>query len=111
MDQTFEVGGDYSMAAGVFHLPPRPLDKLGVAFVTNAIKRDHQEYLRLGGHGFILGDGNLSYGREDILEGYYNAQAWRGLFYAFDTQFIDHPGYNTARGPVVVFSVRAHLDF
>ena len=106
VDQTIEAGGDYVGSAW-----SRPLDKVGVAFVTNAIKHDHQEYLKRGGHGFLLGDGNLSYGREDILEGYYNLHAWRGLFYAFDTQFIDHPGYNTARGPVVVFSVRAHVDF
>ena len=106
VDQTFELGGSYAGEAW-----SRPLDKAGVAFVTNAIKRDHQEYLELGGRGFILGDGNLSYGREDILEAFYNAHAWRGLFYAFDTQVIDHPGYNTARGPVVVFSVRAHVDF
>lgn len=106
VDQTIELGGSYAGSAW-----SRPLDKVGVAFVTNAIKHDHQEYLKLGGHGFILGDGALSYGREDIVEGYYNAHAWRGLFYAFDTQFIDHPGYNTARGPVVVFSVRAHVDF
>ncbi len=111
VDQTFAFGGDYSLAGGIFHLPPRPLDKVGLAFVTNAIKHDHQEYLKLGGSGFILGDGNLSYGREDILEGYYNLHAWRGLSYTFDTQFVDHPGYNTARGPVVVFSVRAHVDF
>jgi len=111
VDQTVELGADYSLASGIFHLPPRPLDKLGLAFVSNAIKHDHQEYLKLGGRGFILGDGNLSYGRENILEGFYNIHAWRGLFYAFDTQFIDHPGYNTARGPVVVFSVRAHVDF
>jgi hypothetical protein len=24
---------------------------------------------------------------------------------------IDHPGYNTARGPVYVTTVRAHIDF
>ena len=106
VDQTFEAGGSYAGAAW-----SRPLDKAGLAFVTNAIKHDHQEYLKLGGRGFILGDGSLSYGREDILEGYYDLHAWRGLFYAFDTQFIDHPGYNTVRGPVVVFSVRAHVDF
>ena len=106
VDQTVLVGGDYAGAAW-----SRPLDKVGLAFVSNAIKHDHQEYLKLGGHGFILGDGNLSYGRENILEAYYNTHAWRGLFYAFDTQVIDHPGYNTVRGPVVVFSVRAHVDF
>ena len=106
VDQTVEFGGDYAGTAWA-----RPFDKVGLAFVTNAIKHDHQEYLKLGGRGFILGDGNLSYGRENILEAYYNTHAWRGLFYAFDTQVIDHPGYNTVRGPVVVFSVRAHVDF
>ena len=106
VDQTIAAGGDYAGSAW-----SRPFDKVGLAFVSNAIKHDHQEYLKLGGRGFLLGDGNLSYGREDILEGYYNLHAWRGLFYAFDTQFIEHPGYNTARGPVVVFSVRAHVDF
>jgi hypothetical protein len=106
IDQTVQIGSDY--AGTQWH---RPLDKVGLAFVTNAIKHDHQEYLKLGGLGFILGDGNLSYGRENILEGYYNAHTWRGLYTAFDTQLVDHPGYNTARGPVVVFSVRTHVDF
>ena len=39
----------------------RPYDKLGVAFVSNAIKADHQAYLKLGGLGFLLGDGKLNY--------------------------------------------------
>jgi hypothetical protein len=30
----------------------RPYDKFGVAFVSNAIKADHQAYLKLGGLGF-----------------------------------------------------------
>ena len=111
VDQTMEFGGDYSLSKGVFHLPPRPLDKIGLVYVTNAIKRDHQEYLKLGGRGFLLGDGNLSYVREDIVEAYYNLHAWRGVYYAFDTQFIEHPGYNQVRGPVTVFSVRMHVDF
>ena len=57
----------------------RPNDKVGVAYVSNAIKRDHQNYLHYGGLGFLLGDGNLTYGREDIVEWYYNAHLWRGL--------------------------------
>jgi carbohydrate-selective porin OprB len=82
-----------------------------VTFVTNAIKRDHQAYLALGGLGFLLGDGKLSYAREDIVEGYYNLHAWRGVYYALDLQHINHPGYNQARGPVLVESVRMHVDF
>ena len=111
VDQTFEFGGDYSLRSGIFGLKPRPNDKIGLAFVTNAIKRDHQEYLKLGGLGFLLGDGRLNYAREDIVEAYYNLHAWRGVFYALDAQYINHPGYNQDRGPVAVFTVRTHVDF
>ncbi|HET9099758.1 MAG TPA: carbohydrate porin [Acidobacteriaceae bacterium] len=105
-DQTFLFGADY--AGSRWH---RKFDKLGVAFVTNAIKRDHQNYLRLGGLGFLLGDGKLNYAREDILEMYYNVHAWAGLYYAVDYQNIQHPGYNQDRGPVNVESVRLHVEF
>ncbi|HLI76316.1 MAG TPA: carbohydrate porin [Acidobacteriaceae bacterium] len=106
VDQTFEVGGD--MAGNRWS---RPNDKIGVVGVTNAIKRDHQTYLALGGKGFLLGDGALNYAREDILETYYTAHTWRGLFTAFDAQLVAHPGYNQDRGPVAVLSVRTHVDF
>jgi high affinity Mn2+ porin len=106
VDQTFEFGADLAGKGW-----GRPIDKLGLAFVSNAIKRDHQAYLRLGGLGFLIGDGNLNYAREDILEGYYNVHTWRGLYYALDAQYINHPGYNQDRGPVLVESVRMHVDF
>jgi hypothetical protein len=105
-DQTFNFGGDYSGRQW-----GRANDKIGLTFVTNAIKRDHQAYLKMGGLGFILGDGNLNYAREDILEGYYNLHTWRGMYWALDGQFIEHPGYNQDRGPVLVESVRMHVDF
>jgi hypothetical protein len=106
VDQTMAFGGDYS-GRGF----SRPNDKIGVAFVSNAIKRDHQNYLRYGGQGFLLGDGKLNYAREDILESYYNLHAWRGLYYALNLQFINHPGYNKDRGPVLVEALRMHVDF
>ena len=106
VDQTFEFGGDYFGRAW-----SRPYDKVGLAFISNAIKKDHQDYLKLGGLGFLLGDGKLNYAREDIIEGYYNLHAWRGIYYALDLQFIDHPGYNNDRGPTLVESVRMHVDF
>ena len=104
--QTIEAAADYDGAR--WH---RPADKIGLAVVSNAIKKDHQNYLKYGGLGFLLGDGTLDYGRENIVEGYYNWHAWRGLFFALDTQHIDDPGYNRARGPVWVFAVRGHVDF
>jgi hypothetical protein len=104
--QTINLGGDYSGRAW-----GRTNDKVGLTFVSNAIKRDHQEYLKLGGLSFLLGDGNLNYAREDIVESYYNVHTWRGLYYSLDAQYINHPGYNQDRGPVLVESVRMHVDF
>jgi high affinity Mn2+ porin len=106
VDQTLNIGGDYSGRGW-----SRPNDKVGLAFVSNAIKKDHQTYLKLGGLGFLLGDGNLNYGRESILESYYNLHAWRGIFYALDLQYITNPGYNRDRGPVLVGAIRMHVDF
>jgi hypothetical protein len=106
VEQTIAVGSDYRGAR--WH---RPADKAGLAIISNAIKRDHQDYLKHGGLGFLLGDGNLSYGRENIVEGYYNWHAWRGLYYSIDLQHINNPGYNNARGPVWVGAVRGHVEF
>ncbi len=104
--QTALVAGDYYGSR--WH---RPSDKLGVAFVSNAIKKDHQNYLKDGGLGFLIGDGTLRYGRENIVESYYTWHAWKGLFFAVDGQHIDDPGYNRDRGPVWVGSLRGHIDF
>jgi hypothetical protein len=101
-----EVGADYT---GVhWH---RTGDKIGLAFVSNGISNDHQQYLAAGGSGFLLGDGALSYGREQIVESYYNAHLWRGMFASGDVQHIANPGYNRDRGPVWVFGGRLHVDF
>jgi carbohydrate-selective porin OprB len=89
----------------------RRQDRAGIAFVSNAIKRDHQNYLNAGGLGFLLGDGHLNYGRENIVESYYTVHVWRGIYVAPGVQHINHPGYNRDRGPVTVPSFRAHLEF
>jgi high affinity Mn2+ porin len=36
---------------------------------------------------------------------------WRGVFASLDLQHINNPGYNQDRGPVLVPSLRAHVDF
>jgi len=89
----------------------RRFDRAGVAFVSNGISRDHQQYLALGGLGFLLGDGRLNYGRENIVETYYTLHAWRGVYPSFGLQYIDNPGYNRDRGPVLVPTLRLHLEF
>jgi carbohydrate-selective porin OprB len=89
----------------------RANDKTGATFVVNSISGDHRRYLQLGGNGFLLGDGDLSYGLEKIFETYYTARAVRGVYLAFDLQHINNPGYNQDRGPVLVLSARLHLEF
>jgi high affinity Mn2+ porin len=106
VDRTAE-GGAYLKGAA-WH---RRYDRTGAVFTINGISGDHARYLALGGLGFILGDGALSYGGEKIFETYYTAHLWRGIFASFDLQHINDPGYNEARGPVLVPALRAHIDF
>jgi high affinity Mn2+ porin len=106
VDQTFAEGVGASGAW--WH---RKQDRAGIAFVSNAIKKDHQNYLADGGLGFLLGDGALNYGRENIFESYYTIHAWRGIYLAPGVQHINNPGYNRDRGPVVVPTFRAHVEF
>jgi len=78
---------------------------------VNGIVAAHQQYLALGGMGFLLGDGGLNYGREQIFEGFYTAHIWRGFFASFDLQHFNNPGYNRDRGPVTVPGLRLHVEF
>jgi hypothetical protein len=105
VDQTaqFGIGGN----GRPWH---RKFDRAGVVFVSNGISRDHQEYLLLGGLGFLLGDGHLHYRREDIVESYYTIHVWRGLYSSIGVQHINNPGYNRDRGPVIVPTLRLHLE-
>jgi high affinity Mn2+ porin len=86
-------------------------DAVGLAIVVNGISSEHQAFLKAGGYGFIIGDGNLNYGNETILETYYNAKAFQSFWLSFDYQFVNNPGYNKDRGPVHVFAIRGHIAF
>jgi high affinity Mn2+ porin len=106
VNNSVQGGGDLSGA-----LWSRPQDRFGVAVVSNGLSTPHREYLALGGQGFLLGDGALRYGRESILEAYYTAHLWRGVSASGGLQYIDDPGYNQDRGPVLVEMLRVHVDF
>lgn len=105
IDHTGEFGADLRGK-----LWKRPADKIGAAFVISGISKEHAEYLKLGGLGFILGDGGLRYGTENIFETYYTAHVWRGISVAGDFQHIQNPGYNQDRGPALVSSIRIHFE-
>jgi high affinity Mn2+ porin len=87
-------------------------DELGLAFVANGLSTPHKDYLAAGGYGFIIGDGKLNYGHEMIAELYYKINAFqKKVWLTPDYQFILNPAYNKDRGPVNVFSLRAHVEF
>ena len=106
VNETILLGADYKGEPW-----GRKQDNVGLAFVSNGISKAHQQYLKLGGQGFLLGDGNLNYRRENITEVYYNLHLWRGIFSSPELQYVVNPGYNRDRGPVVVPALRMHVDF
>lgn len=90
----------------------RPNDFAGIGFVANGLSESHQQYQKLGGNGFMIGDGNLAYGKESILELFYSYL----IPHTFVTisphyQYIINPGYNQDRGPVSVSGLRVHTEF
>jgi high affinity Mn2+ porin len=89
----------------------RPGDTVGLALVSNGLSDAHMDYLAASGVGFIVGDGALNYAREDILETYYDFEFKKGIHFVLDLQGVEHPAYNADRGPLVVWSMRAHFEF
>ena len=106
MNDTISIGVDLSGDA--WH---RKVDRIGSAVVNSGLGRDHRQYLALGGIGFMLGDGGLHYGRETASETYYTAHVFGGLYFAAQVSFVNNPGFNRDRGPVIVPGLRAHIDF
>jgi hypothetical protein len=49
--------------------------------------------------------------KEKIFEAYYSYKLNRWSALTFDYQFIADPAYNADRGPVSIFSARAHAEF
>ena len=88
----------------------RPEDIIGLAHVVSGLSTPHQNYLKDGGKGFELGDGNLNYSLENLTEFYYSFQMSKNISLTATYQHIINPGYNKDRGPVNVFSARLHLQ-
>jgi high affinity Mn2+ porin len=89
----------------------RPDDVIGIGGAINALSRDHRDFLAAGGLGPLIGDGQLNYRRERILETYYAFAINKALTFTADYQFVTNPAYNADRGPVSIFSGRLHGEF
>jgi high affinity Mn2+ porin len=104
------VSGGLQLAGNTWR---RPDDRLGIAALVDGLSEDHKDYLAAGGIGFLLGDGRLRYGTENIIEVYYRFQVPHVSFVEISPaiQHIQNPGYNEDRGPVYVYTIRLNLHY
>ena len=102
------VSGGVTLKGSGWH---RPQDRLGAAVVQNGLSPDHTTYLAVGGLGFLLGDGRLSYAPERIAEAYYACALGKAVTATLDAQRIANPGYNRDRGPASLVAMRLHAQF
>jgi high affinity Mn2+ porin len=89
----------------------RPDDIVASEITVSGLSAVHAQYLAMGGYDFLIGDGALRYGTENIWETYYNAKLLHWFFAGYDLQYIVNPAYNQDRGPVWVHSLRLHIEF
>jgi high affinity Mn2+ porin len=89
----------------------RPDDVIGLAGAINALSNDHRDFIAAGGLGPLIGDGQLNYRKERILETYYAYALNKQITLTADYQFVTNPAYNADRGPVHIFSGRLHGEF
>jgi high affinity Mn2+ porin len=105
---------DRSLAAGLLQSGSRwgrPGDEAGAALVVSGLSSDHRRYLEGGGLGFLIGDGALRYGAEVLGEIFYRAALTPQIALGVNYQPLVSPAYNRDRGPVHIFTARAHVAF
>ncbi len=105
IERSFTLGAVVS--GGPWH---RPDDLVGIALAIDGISPVHRTYLGAGGLGFFIGDGQLTYGVEQIAEAFYSARLFPGMWFSLDGQFIVDPAYNRDRGPVKFLGCRFHFE-
>jgi high affinity Mn2+ porin len=89
----------------------RPNDTFGIAWVGEGLSAISRRYFGAGGMGILIGDGQLNYQPEMVLETYYAFSPVKWATLSLDYQLIADPGYNADRGPVSIFSGRLHAAF
>lgn len=87
----------------------RTSDRLGICASVNTISALHQQYLKDGGTGFMVGDGNLSYAPETVFETYYCFDFWHHAYLTLNYQYALNVGYNADRGNAHFLGLRLNL--
>ena len=106
IDRSFAIGAVH--AGGPWR---RERDEAGAALVFSALSAAHRAYLASGGYGFLIGDGALRYGTEVLAEVFYRAALSEQVSLGVNYQPLFNPAFNRDRGPVHIFTARAHVAF
>ena len=107
-----DCGQSVSLGATLGGTPwHRRNDSIGVAGVIEGLSPTARQYFESGGMGILIGDGRMSYRPEAVLEAYYAYSPVQSATLTLDYQLIGASGYNADRGPISIFSLRAHGAF
>jgi len=87
-----------------------PKDTVGLGYAINGISSSEINYLKLGGMTAFIGDGNISYKPETVIECYYSKPLSKEVSLTLDLQRITNPAYNSDRGPVNMVGFRVHFE-
>ncbi len=104
---------DGSLSTGVVvkgNVWGRSEDGIGVSVMRNTLSLDRRRFLEAGGTSYFIGDGHLRYRPEEIFEGYYSFNLYKGAWLTADYQRIQNPAYNADRGPINVYALRLHAE-
>lgn len=89
----------------------RPNDNVGVSAVIGGLSPIARAFFAAGGVGILIGDGQLNYSQEKVLETYYAFAVARWATLSLDYQYVVDPAYNADRGPVSIYALRIHTAF
>lgn len=89
----------------------RSKDMVGIGENVGWISNLHAKYLGMGGIDGFVGDGAITAASERSVDLFYSANFRKIYWLTGDYQHITNPGFNAARGPVNVFTVRIHGEF
>ena len=106
IDRSINIGG----VIHAFFLN-RKIDIIGVAISKNSISKSHRTFLEKGYNGFMLGDGNLKYGDENVLEIFYAFSLSKILIFTPNYQYVSNIGFNKSRGSAHFYAFRIHYNF
>ena len=89
----------------------RPDDVIGLGGVIEGLSNNARAYFAAGGLGILIGDGQLRYRTERVLETFYSYAVTKSVALTADYQLIVNPAYNADRGPASIFAGRLHAEF